>query len=199
MWCTRLAEIQVAKGRKNWPSAHHRTTLSGYIFATNLLRHVSTIGKLLNSSTSSMCPYNMVNFGVLTAEACWRVWDTPANFNGFRVLASLQHPSRWTEVNQTLDDVWPSPGLVHCVLYIHFWGRLLRPNGSLPRSVVVSQTLRRATRNRITELLRLVIVTRGRHLYSEGGRHVGRLVSIMYCCAVMKLLTHAQRSCTILK
>ena len=33
----------------------------------------------------------MVNFGPLTAETCWRVWDTPANFNGFRVLAALLH------------------------------------------------------------------------------------------------------------
>jgi len=29
----------------------------------------------------------MVNFGPLPAEICWRVWGTPANFNGFRVLA----------------------------------------------------------------------------------------------------------------
>jgi len=26
----------------------------------------------------------MVNFGTLTAESGWRVWGTPANFNGFR-------------------------------------------------------------------------------------------------------------------
>jgi len=32
----------------------------------------------------------MVNFGLLTAEICWRV-GTPANFNGFRVLAALLH------------------------------------------------------------------------------------------------------------
>jgi len=36
-------------------------------------------------------PYNMVNFGPLTAEIRWRVWGTPANFNGFRVLAALLH------------------------------------------------------------------------------------------------------------
>jgi len=54
------------------------------------LRHVSTIGKkLLNSNTSCTCPDNMVNFGLLTAENCWRVWGTPTNFNGFRVLAAL--------------------------------------------------------------------------------------------------------------
>jgi len=33
----------------------------------------------------------MVNFGPLAAEICWRVWGTPTNFNGFRVLAALLH------------------------------------------------------------------------------------------------------------
>ena len=32
----------------------------------------------------------MVNFGLLATEICWRVWGiTPANFNGFRILAAL--------------------------------------------------------------------------------------------------------------
>jgi len=46
---------------------------------------------MLNSSTSSTCPDNMVNVGLLTDEICWRVWGTPANVNGFRVLAALLH------------------------------------------------------------------------------------------------------------
>jgi len=29
--------------------------------------------------------------GLLTAKIRWRVWGTPANFNGFRVLAVLLH------------------------------------------------------------------------------------------------------------
>ena len=33
----------------------------------------------------------MVNSGPLAAEICWRVWGTPENFNGFRVLAALLH------------------------------------------------------------------------------------------------------------
>ena len=37
----------------------------------------------------------MVNFGLLAAEICWRVWGTPANFNGFRVLAVLLHGLQW--------------------------------------------------------------------------------------------------------
>ena len=43
----------------------------------------------------------MVNFGPLAAEICWRVWGTTANFNGFRVLASLLQRRRSLEANQT--------------------------------------------------------------------------------------------------
>jgi len=35
----------------------------------------------------------MVNFSPLTAEIGLGVWGTPANFNGFRVLAALLHSS----------------------------------------------------------------------------------------------------------
>jgi len=57
----------------------------------------------------------MVNFGPPTAEIDWRVWGTPENAIGFRVLASLLQRWRSTEVNQTFHGVWPSPGLVHCM------------------------------------------------------------------------------------
>jgi len=43
-----------------------------------------------------------VNFGPLTAEICWRVWGTPANFNGFRVLAALLLDTVVVGVSQTL-------------------------------------------------------------------------------------------------
>jgi len=61
----------------------------------------------------------MANFGLLTAVICWRVWGTPANFNGFRVLPSLLQRRRSPEANQTLHDVWPSPGLLH---YVYIFG-----------------------------------------------------------------------------
>jgi len=57
--------------------------------------------KLLNSNTSSACPDNMVNFGLLTVEICWRVWGTPANFNGLRDLAALLHGTLVVGVSQT--------------------------------------------------------------------------------------------------
>jgi len=74
---------------------------------------------LLDSNTCSTCSDNMVNFGPLAAEIGLPVWGSPANFNGFRVLASLLQRRRSPEANQTLHDVWPSPGLLH---YIYTFG-----------------------------------------------------------------------------
>jgi len=87
-------------GHKN----RHFGTIAQLSWAISLeLRHVSTIGKknLLNSNTSYTCLDNMMNFGLLTVEICWRVWGTPANFNGFRALAALLHGSLVLGVSQT--------------------------------------------------------------------------------------------------
>jgi len=86
---------------KNSPSGHHRTTLSGYIFGTKACID-NRKKNLLNANTSSTCPDNMVNFGLLTAEIDLRVWGTPANFIGFRVLAALLHGTLVVGVSQTL-------------------------------------------------------------------------------------------------
>ena len=115
--------------------------------------------------SSPRCPYNIVNFGPLPAEIVWRVCGTPANLNGFRVLASLLQRRRSSETNRNLHDVCPSPAPVH---YIHCRGLLpltefYHVQNSLYAQVLtallhgtpstgVSQTLRRGTRNGITEL-----------------------------------------------
>jgi len=70
----------------------------------------------------------MVNFGPQVAEIGRVVWGTHANFNGFGILALLVQRRRSTEANQTLHDVWPSPGLLH---YMHF-RELLPRYGILP-------------------------------------------------------------------
>jgi len=44
----------------------------------------------------------MVNFDPLAAEIGLPVWGTPANFNGFRVLAALVHGSQVVSISQTL-------------------------------------------------------------------------------------------------
>ena len=57
---------------------------------------------LLSSNISSTCPRNMVNFGPLAAEIVSLVWGTPANSNGFGVLAALLHGILVVGVSQTL-------------------------------------------------------------------------------------------------
>ena len=58
---------------------------------------------MLNNNTSPTCPHNMVNFGLLTvtAEICWWVRGTPANFNGFCILAVLRHGTLVVGISQT--------------------------------------------------------------------------------------------------
>jgi len=97
MCCSRLAENT---GRKKSPFWHHRTTLLGCIFVAKACID-NQKKNLLNSDTSSTCPHNMVNFSILTAEICWQVWGTPANFNGFRFLAALLHSTLVVGVSQT--------------------------------------------------------------------------------------------------
>jgi len=74
----------------------------------------------------------MVNFGPVTAEICWRVWGTPANFNGFRVLAALlqgtvvvgvsQTLQRWTEgatyIRQGSHHVGHWPTFLVCIVFL---------------------------------------------------------------------------------
>ena len=84
------------------------------------IRHLGTIAQLcpaissqlrqyrqseknfLNSNVSPTCAHNMVNFGPLAAEICWRVWGIPANFNRFCVLTALLHGTIVVGVSQTL-------------------------------------------------------------------------------------------------
>jgi len=83
---------------KNSPSGHHRTTFSGYIFATGA-RINNRKKNLLNSNISPTCPHSMVNFAPLAAKIGSLVLGTPTTFSGFRVLAALLHNTRswrWT-------------------------------------------------------------------------------------------------------
>jgi len=57
---------------------------------------------LLNSNVFPTCPHNMMNFGLLAAKICWRVWGIPANFNVFLVLEELARGTLVVGVIQTL-------------------------------------------------------------------------------------------------
>jgi len=56
----------------------------------------------MSEYVSPVCPQNMVNLGPLTAEIGSGVCGTPANFNGFRVLAALLHGTLVVGISQTL-------------------------------------------------------------------------------------------------
>jgi len=79
------------------------------------LRHISTIGKMLNSDIYSTYRRNMVNFGLLKAEIGWRVWASQQISTGFTSWLRYCSDVYSTEVNHTLHDVWPFPWLVHCM------------------------------------------------------------------------------------
>jgi len=98
MCCTRLAGNAGPKNRQKF------TIWAQLCRAiSSQLRHMSTIGKnLLNSNVSTTCLHNTVNFGLLAAEIDPVVWGTPANFNGFSVLAALLHGTLVVGVIQTL-------------------------------------------------------------------------------------------------
>jgi len=100
--CTRLAENT---GSKKSPKIHHLDAIAQLCWSTSLqLRaHIDNRKKNLFSSNNSFrCPHNMVNFGPLAAEISPVVWGTPANFNGFCVLALLLHGTPVVGVSQTL-------------------------------------------------------------------------------------------------
>ena len=89
MCCMRLAGNTRRKNdAKKSPSAHHCTTLSGYIFATEA--HIDNRKKnLLSSNTSPTCSYNMVNVGPLAAEIVSLVWGHPNKFQRVSRLGSV--------------------------------------------------------------------------------------------------------------
>jgi len=204
MCCMRLSENT---GHKNDVKNRHLGTIAQFCLAiSSQLKHESTIRKkLVNSNVSSTCAHNMANFSPITAEICWRVWGTPANFNGFRVLPSLLQRHRSPEANQTLHDVWPSSWLLH---YIDFW-RLLPSDRILPGAkfilhptlciLVYWQGYCTALQQRLSAKLCSVVPgmelqnsCSGCHLYSTGrsshwaSAHISRYSSIVVTFFLMK-------------
>jgi len=78
MCCTRLAE---STGRKNSPSAHHHTTLSGYIFTTKAY---------IDNQTKLIKQQYLLHIAAQYGE----LWPT----NGWDWLASLGHTSKFQQV-----------------------------------------------------------------------------------------------------
>jgi len=112
-WLYYKCKIQDAKSRQKSPSAHHRTTLSGYIFTTE-----ACIDNLKKKTFNQRYLVHMLSqYGELRPT------------NGWDRLASLGHPRKFQrvlrfgfvtvpEINRSLHDVRPSPWLV----YLYFGG-----------------------------------------------------------------------------
>jgi len=96
-----LIIIMAALWNRVWcgPSANSECR-SGYIFATKACIHNRK--KIVKQQHLLTCPHNKANFGPLAAEIGSGIWGTPANFNGFRVLAALLHAILVVGVSQTL-------------------------------------------------------------------------------------------------
>jgi len=156
---------------KNSPSGDHRTTLSGHIFASDAC--IDNRKKILNSNVFFTC------FPTLRPTSGWDrfvILGHPSKFQRVSHFGFVLQRRRWKEANQTLRDVWPSPGLVH---YIYTFGgscpvtefchvqhslcvQVLRSLAALLHGtlvVCVSQTLRRWTEGAI--------------YIRQGGHHVG--------------------------
>jgi len=118
--CTPRGSLELQDAKKIAKNCRLGTTAQVCRAISSQIGHVSTIGKKLVKQqyvlhmSPTIC--HMVNFSLPAAEIVSLVWDTLANFNGFRVLASLLQRRRLTEASQTLHNVWPLPGLVDYTL-----------------------------------------------------------------------------------
>jgi len=83
---------------KNSSSGHHRTTLSGYIFAIK--------ARVDNRKKNLQHLFHMsAQYGELRLTSGWHplvCLGHPANLNGFRILAALLHSTLGVGVSQTL-------------------------------------------------------------------------------------------------
>jgi len=120
--------LHAARSKYRMQKPRHLCTIAQLCRAiSSQLRHVSTIRKnLLNGNISSICVYNMVNFGPLMAEICWRVWAPQQISMGF--ASWIRYCSDVAQ--RTSTKIVRCLGIsCICVLYMHFWGL---PNGILP-------------------------------------------------------------------
>jgi len=160
-------------GRKKSPKIRHVGTIVQLCRAISWqLRHMSTIWKKLVKQQYLLHMLSQYReFGAQQLRFHWRVWGTPANFNGFRVWASLLHGRRSTEVNQTLHDVWTSPGLVH---YMYILGAIAIAAFCSVQNSPCVQVLRSPTLAALLHgtwevgVRQTAAFSRGRHLYSVG-------------------------------
>ena len=154
----------------------------------------------------------MVNFGPLAAKICWRVWGTPANFNGFRVLAALLHGipvlgisqtlRRWTEgatcIRQGGHYIghWPTFLVFLCCVRFSFFSTM--PRDWLGRMSLKWPILRRVGHKTVTQSINqpsnhLMVLIGLTHLTGHLDELCGRLG--VHSFALQNLSTQQRCSC----
>jgi len=186
---------------KNLPSGHHRTTLSGYIFATKAC--IDHRKNLLNNNISPTCPHNMVNFGSLTAEIHSVVWGTPSKFQRVSCLGFVTAATSLTGGQRSfarcLAVSWAG------TLFIHFRGLLPPPDRirhvqcslcvQVLRSPILAALLHGTPASGSAKLcgviqgMELRNFRRRRHLYSAGrpSRWASAHILVLFCYTVTVL------------
>jgi len=119
---------------QKWPSRHHRTTLSCNVFATNA--RIDNRKKIVKQQyLLNMFPQYGELRPTIADKIGFGVWGTPANFNGFRVLAALLHgtlvvdSAKLCGVEQRAPPTVHSAGrpsrwtLVHILVMVALWNR----------------------------------------------------------------------------
>jgi len=155
-------------GRKKSPKIRYLHTITQPCWATYRQSEKKLVKQQYLRHVSSQ-------YGELQPTSGWNRFvslGTPANLNGFRVMASLLQRRRSTEVNQTLHDVWPSPRLVH---YICIFGgscpvtEFYQVQNSLSIQVLRSPIFAALLHGtRVVGVSQTAALSRGRHLYSAG-------------------------------
>ena len=124
------------------PSAHHRTNMSGCIFATKAC--IDNGKNFLNSNISSTCPHNIANLGPsLAAEIGSVVWGTAANSTSF--VSCFRYYSDVAQRKPT--KLCTMSGRLLCWYNLYTFGRAVITLGIGPHSIVLSP-LQRMFRSR---------------------------------------------------
>jgi len=160
---------------KNSPSGHHRITLSDYIFTTKA--HIDNRKKKLVKQ--QYIPHMSSQYGELRPTDGWDQFVSVGHPCKFQRVSHFRFVSAATlEANQTLHDVWPSPGLVH---YIYIF------RGSCPitefcevQNSLCVQVLRSPILSALPHGTRVVGIgqtlrrwAEGATYIQQGGHHVG--------------------------
>ena len=103
-------KIQDAKNRQKSPSGHHRTTLSGYLFATR-----ACVDNRKKTVKQQYLPHMLLQCGELRPTNSWDLFGSWGHPSKFQRVSRLAFVTAATSLTGGQTDDWPSPGLLHYI------------------------------------------------------------------------------------